>query len=375
MKIYIFYSILLMFLFFKLRIYENVHIGYFLVPVYVLLGFKVSKPLVKLNLFNIFFLTIIVTSIIAYFTYGFDKSIVGIFAILAGFYVGYFSYKYTISNLDKFIKYTTLLFFLLFYIRNIIYYKDVSNLIFKGRAYVSDSFYFITNGGHNIECTVLAFITMLQKNKFLFWFSFFHVLFFSLVWGSRAGLLLTIFALIYRYIATHDIKFITFVKITFSFIILSFILFLLAQNLPENNALNRFFSIEKEFEYGEEGIGRIGFYLGSIYLLQDNIFGYGVANAVRIMSECTGIMYKENNVHNIYLQYLLDGGIQSFILSVLIFLYISHYTYKDRFRFPPLRIAFSYLLIGIIQFTGYDLLGWFFIGYSYAYIKKIKFKR
>jgi hypothetical protein len=373
MKIYVLFSILLTFLFFKIRFYDNIHIGYLLVPTYILLSiivrFKILN-LFKINLFNIFFLTIITTSFVAYHFYGFDKSILSIFGILTGFYLGYISYKYTINHLDKFIKYTTLLFFLMFYIRNTFFYKDVLNLIFKGRAFVSDNFYFITNGGHNIECTVLAFVTMLQANKFLFWFSFFHALIFSLVWGSRAGLLLTIFALIYRYISTHDIKFVTIIKITLSLITLLFILFLLSQYLPENNALSRFFSIQKEFEYGEEGIGRIGFYLGSIYLLQDNIFGYGVANAVRIMSEYTGILYKENNVHNIYLQYLLDGGIQSFILSVLIFLYISYNISKDKFRFPPLRIAFSYLLIGIIQFTGYDLLGWFFIGYSYAYIKK-----
>jgi len=213
---------------------------------------------------------------------------------------------------------------------------------------------------------------MLQTDRKYFWFSFFNALLFSLLWGSRAGFILTVLALLFWILRGRGVNLKTFLVSVGMFLFLVVVSLVLSTFLPPDNALNRFFNLQKEIEYGEQGIGRLGFYFGAVPMLKDNIFGYGVGNAVRIMGSYTGIQYKENNVHNIYLQYLLDGGIQSLILALFLHFKLLFFLLKDRFSFPPLRVAYSYLLIGFIQFTGYDMLGWFFVGYSYAYIVYLK---
>ena len=365
------YILFIVFLFFHIRLIDNIHLGYFILMLLFPVAFYFRRVTFRLNIFDLFFLIVTGTSLAAYTQYGYDLESIRLVIMMISYYFGYWSLKSVIFRYDDIVKKSTILFFVLYYLRNIIFYKDFIMLFSGGRASIVQTFHSTANGGMNIECTILAFIAMLQTRKNYFYFSFINALFFSTIFGSRVGLILTLMALVFWVYKGKTINYKNIVKLAVIFSLVLSILVFLSTFLPKGNAISRFNNnnIEQELYYGNKGIGRIGFLLGSFVLLEKNIFGYGSTNSVRVMSEVTGINHLENNVHNIFLQFLLDGGIQSLIIFMIIFFLITRYLIKDKFLFPPLRIAFSYLVIGLLQFTGYDLIGWFFLGTSYGYIR------
>ena len=369
------YILFIVFMFFQISVIDNIHLAYFILMLFFPIAFYFRRLTFRLNIFDLFFLIVTGTSLAAYTKYGFDFESVRLFIMIISYYFGYWTLKSVIGRYDDIIKKTTILFFVLYYLRNVIFYKDFIMLFSGGRLSIVQTFHSIANGGLNIECTILAFIVMLQTRKNYFYFSFINALFFSTIFGSRVGLLLTLMALVFWVYKGKTINYKNVAKMIALFSLVLSILIFSSTFLPKGNALSRFSnnSIEQELYYGNKGIGRIGFFLGSIVLLEKNLFGYGTTNSVSVMSEVTGIDHLENNVHNIFLQFLLDGGIQSFVVFLLIFFMVTKNLIKDKFLFPPLRVAFSYLVIGLLQFTGYDLIGWFFLGTSYSYIQSRSF--
>ena len=132
--------------------------------------------------------------------------------------------------------------------------------------------------------------------------------------------------------------------------------------------VERFTNVTQEIEYGEQGVGRIGFYIGAQELLSKNVIGFGVGNSLAQMSNTTGITYKENNVHNIYLQILLDFGIISFAGLLFFSVWLIKKSTDINISNNYIVLAAAYLIIGFIQFTGLDALGWLCIGIAYPSI-------
>ena len=366
------YILFLVFLFFQISIFGKLHLAYFILIVFFPITLYFRRATCRLNIFNLFFLILAGTSLAAYFKYGFGFESIRVVVMIISFYFGCWSIKSVAAQYDNIIKMSTIVFFVLYYFRNVIFYNDLIRLFSEGReSSVVSTFHCIANGGLNIECTILAFIAMLQTKRSYFYFSFVNAFLMSMIFGSRVGLILCLMALAFWAINGKKINSKSIAKIASVFLVVLSIAILASMFFPKQNAFSRFSqrAIDAEVKYGDLGIGRLGFYFGSIILLKENIFGYGATNSVRIMTDMTGVKHIENNIHNIYLQILLDGGLQSLIMLIIIFLFITKRLIKNKFLFPPLRVAFSYLVIGFLQFTGYDLLGWFFIGTSYGYLQ------
>ena len=97
----------------------------------------------------------------------------------------------------------------------------------------------------------------------------------------------------------------------------------------------------------------------------DAHFGYGVGNGVPLMEEISGLTFVENNVHNIYLQFLLEGGIQSLLLFLFMVGHILIRPAEGQQRNIK-AFLFLYLMLALIEFSGYEAYFWFFVGMFYA---------
>lgn len=109
--------------------------------------------------------------------------------------------------------------------------------------------------------------------------------------------------------------------------------------------------------------GRRGIWMGSIEAFYDApVLGYGAGNAMDAVRAVTGYPYHEDNVHNYPLQVLLDFGLVGlavFAVAVVRFLVLG---VRARFRSPFAAFVALYLVGGMIQFKGGELL----VGFALA---------
>lgn len=230
-----------------------------------------------------------------------------------------------------------------------------------GNRRAVESVWFICSGGWNLESTYLAFIGLFVTGTGMAWWALGFSGVFSLMYQSRTGILLT--ALIgsfetYIRRRTQAVFRIGIVALIGVVLLAAYVLLADFSKSP----IERFVNIQQEVDYGERGAGRLGLYQAALDALPDNYWGYGIGNVVSYLEENKGYSFRENNLHNIYLAILLEGGVQTFILYFFLVLRLIYLNIQCRFENPYGRVAAGYLFAGLFQFLGYDVIGWLFFG-------------
>ena len=85
--------------------------------------------------------------------------------------------------------------------------------------------------------------------------------------------------------------------------------------------------------------------------------GYGAGNAVKAIERFSGgIDFAEDNIHNLVLQFLLDGGALGAIVFVAISAVFGIVQLRDHLAKDP-RAAFLafFIILGMIQFQGPEI--------------------
>ena len=85
------------------------------------------------------------------------------------------------------------------------------------------------------------------------------------------------------------------------------------------------------------------------------------------MEKLSGITFVENNVHNVYLQFLLEGGVQSLAAYLLMIgaMLLKRVTTPMQRNIKAYLIC--YLVLSTIQFNGSEAYLWFFVGAFFAF--------
>ncbi len=122
--------------------------------------------------------------------------------------------------------------------------------------------------------------------------------------------------------------------------------------------IQRFASIGNE----PGSLGRLTLWTGGIQVFQHYPLGVGPGNAIAEVQRELGVSLTEDNLHNVFLQHLVDAGIQGFFAYLLFCIMVSFRIIRDRFRNPLLLFAGIYLIAGAIQFRGVDAIFWFVYG-------------
>lgn len=345
----------------------NLNLYYLLLPFLFL-----SLPKYKSSLKNSAFALLILFSafnFFAYFRFGFDAEALRIIIAILSFLVGYsLSKSKTELQISAIFNVAGVAVITLILLR-FITFPDLSLKILSGDRNALIQYPFLTTGGHNIEVTYLIFLSILCGNRRIVNTLILLSAILSLMYMSRVGIILLL--LIFSFKMYRHLSRVKFILAMSSLLILT----PLALSIISPKTVERFTNLSQEVEYGDQGVGRIGLFKGAQALLNQNAFGYGVGNSIDMMSKTTGVTYKENNVHNIYLQVLLDAGIISFVFFVYFSFKIIRRSASKITSNKFLILSASYLIIGVIQFTGLDALGWLCIGLAYPSLMTSQLKR
>ncbi len=109
-------------------------------------------------------------------------------------------------------------------------------------------------------------------------------------------------------------------------------------------------------------VGRLTLWQGGLEVFVRHPFGVGQGNAVPQIERLIGTALPEDNLHNQYLQHLVETGVQGFTVFVAFALLTWWRLARDGWRDPLLWYASLYLVLAAIQFRGADALFWFVYG-------------
>lgn len=227
----------------------------------------------------------------------------------------------------------------------------------------ASSVLYMSTGGRNIEASLLALLSILLLGTRAYPIAAGIAFLTSATMLSRAGLLgaaVSIGIAAYRARKTRSYYFHTFIGIAAVVLVAGLVL----SSVVDIPVLDRF-NLQAETQLEHKNVGRLALWNSATLALEHNLFGYGVGNGVPLMEEISGLTFVENNVHNIYLQFLLEGGIQSLLLFLLM---VGHILLRPAEGQQRNIKAFLllYLMLAFIEFSGYEAYFWFFVGMFYA---------
>ena len=112
--------------------------------------------------------------------------------------------------------------------------------------------------------------------------------------------------------------------------------------------------------------GRLTLWTGGTQVFQEHPFGVGLGNAVPQLERAIGASVTEDNLHNQYLQHLVETGVQGFIAYLLLVGFAVRRLIVSRLRDPLLLYVGIYFLLAMLQFRGAEALLWFVYGLQHG---------
>lgn len=216
----------------------------------------------------------------------------------------------------------------------------------------------VFNGGVNIEVSWLAMFGVFFRNDWKGRAYLGCVLALSLVFSSRSGLVLVALSALYVFVANAGLtsRRLARTLACLACCALAALLLAIVCGMP---VVDRLLSIG-----GDGGsLGRMsiwGYSLGAFQ--RAPLLGYGGGNAMNAVRELSGYVFNENNVHNIYLQILVDYGIVGMAFFATTVVLFMRSVVRERLSNPFSAFLVLYLVIGLIQFRGGDPLVGFMAG-------------
>jgi O-antigen ligase len=216
---------------------------------------------------------------------------------------------------------------------------------------------FFYTGGNNLEASWLAISVVLFSRSKLFLPLTLNAAFVAVVYGSRTGLLLTVASVGFVLFTSPGrvkwmLRGVGLVSVG--------IVLLMFTELGES-MLERFEDIGDSEEYGSSS--RLDMWATAIEAIQRNPFGYGIGNSQHEISarQSMGIDHV-TNVHNVFLQMALDGGIQTLIAWLLVICQMFNRAWKRQSDHFVSGFLIIYLCGSMVQFTGYETFAWLMLG-------------
>ena len=216
----------------------------------------------------------------------------------------------------------------------------------------------VFNGGVNIEVSWLAMFGTLFQNNGKGRAYFGVVLILSLLFSSRSGLVLLAMAALYVLSVGSGQNARAIIRAMIAVLLIGVVAFI-AATLMRLPIVERFIGVNP----ADITTGRLAIWSYSLEVFSRSpLLGVGGGNAMNVVREISGQAFAENNVHNIYLQVLVDYGVIGFVpfllsLGVLVCGFV-----RERLRTPYAAFIVLYLIGGMFQFRGADALVGFMLG-------------
>ena len=222
---------------------------------------------------------------------------------------------------------------------------------------------YMSTGGRNIEASLLALLSILLLGTRAYPIAAGIAFLTSATMLSRAGLLgaaVSIGIAAYRSRKTRHYYLYSFLGVAMVVLMVGLVL----SSVIDIPVLDRF-NLQAETQLEHKNVGRLALWTSAGTALKQNLLGYGVGNGVPVMEQISGLTFIENNVHDIYLQFLLEGGVQSLLLFLALAAHIL-FTRTEGQQGNIKAFLLCYLMLAFIEFSGYEAYFWFFVGMFYA---------
>ncbi|SKB74934.1 O-antigen ligase family protein [Luteibacter sp. 22Crub2.1] len=316
----------------------------------------------KLNPATAFIATMTATAIAASATYGGGVRSTLILFVAASYFLGVvFGRKLQDIELRKIFIWMLGCCLTFVVLRDLVYAGSLGAVY--ARTEGASSILYMSTGGRNIEASLLALLSILLLGTRVYPIAAGIALLTSGMMLSRAGLVgaaVSIGIACWRARKSRHYYFFNFFGIAMGVLLVGLVL----SSVIDIPVLDRF-NLNAETQLAHKNVGRLALWTTAGTALHQNILGYGVGNGVPVMEQLSGLTFVENNVHNIYLQFLLEGGVQ----SLLLFLLMAAQILFTRTEGQQRNIKFfllCYLMLAFIEFSGYEAYFWFFVGMFYA---------
>jgi len=264
------------------------------------------------------------------------------------------------SNFNKLVKALPAISWLIMaiVILNTIYYLELI-ISYISQPYGHPKIPTIYGGGTNLQGTFLALNgVFLRKHRsfLLYWFLSITI---SIMYSTRIGIILNLFLLILN--NYHDI-----LRLRNILIFTALAVIVIAATVKINPyAINRFYLIGSD----TGSVTRLEMWKASseIIIKKLPIIGYGAGNAITIIDNEKNIRFFEDNIHNYFLQVLVDFGFIGFLFWLIIVkeIFILYFRYKGDNVFANYLVLF--IIASFIQFRGAEPLFWFVFGLLLSY--------
>ena len=97
-------------------------------------------------------------------------------------------------------------------------------------------------------------------------------------------------------------------------------------------------------------------------MAESNYLGYGAGNAMYGLEKVSGIDFSEQNVHNYYLQVMLEFGLLGLPLYLILVFHLLKRIHWAKMADPLAMILLCYFISSLIQFRGAESMIWLYMG-------------
>jgi O-antigen ligase len=108
--------------------------------------------------------------------------------------------------------------------------------------------------------------------------------------------------------------------------------------------------------------GRLMLWTGGVRVFATHPLGVGLGNAVPMIERTLAMNITEDNLHNQYLQHLVEVGVQGLASYLLLAMLNWRRLIATRFQDPLLLFVGIYFVIALVQFRGAEALLWYAYG-------------
>lgn len=307
---------------------------------------------------TLFFVFIIYSSLVQYSFYGFDSLI---FNYIFGLYTLLIIVNFGKNISEK--EWLKMLKLVAWIVLTAIFFKLVANfdaiVSFFRSPYghvTIDTFF---GGGVNLEATWIALLGVcFQKDKKGYIYSFLSFLV-AVLYSSRVGVLAAVMVVLYLFIQYSDGLSLKNIKMVIFGLFICFLGLVVLNNYGYlDYTLSRFANVGNE----SGSLGRLRMWHYAYDLFWQHPFGCGLGNALPQLRLLTGIPFAENNMHNLFLQMLIDCGFIGFGYFCFIVVAFIKKNYKRIYKDPFATFVFLYLVLSLIQFRGGEPVMFIFLG-------------
>ena len=350
------------------------HLFSFLGIIFFILKFYKKFPKLPQHVL-LFFLFIVIIGPLQYLIYDFNKLYLAYIYSFFIFCVGYLStYFLSESKIFKILKIITLVINIIILVKLVFHREELMRFIQSpdGHPYV----FSIYGGGVNLEASWLALSTAFFINRRFFYYILFSIsLLVDILYASRGGLVISVTIFVIRFFSVYAVRlekrFIVFVGLLL--IVLSPFFIDYSNLIEKTYALKRFSQFASDQDKGMQGRFAMWQYYPEA-MWESKFLGLGAGNSIYGIEKVSKKDFSEDNLHNLYMQILLEFGIIPLLLYLSIVFKTAGGIIKSGFTNPIGVLLIAYFIASMSQFRGASPIFWLILGlfFGMEMVKKSK---